>query len=93
MIKKSVLILFLVMSVFVSVCVPSHTLANSTFTDALALVEKENYLQAAQRLESLLQIPSGKMPAEKQEIHHVLAYCYEKQEKWTEAITAAPPRQ
>ena len=86
MIKKSVLILFLVMSVFVSVCVPSHTLANSTFTDALALVEKENYLQAAQRLESLLQIPSGKLSAEKQEIHHVLAYCYERQKKWAEAI-------
>ena len=86
MLKKASFTLFLLLSIVVSTCIISQMPADAAFTAALALVDQGNYVQAAQRLESLLQTKTGKAHPEKQEIHHVLAYCYEKQKKWEEAI-------
>lgn len=58
--------------------------AETTFKGALTLVDKGNYTQAARNLEDLLK--TQPTHPEKQAIHHVLAYCYEKGEKWAKAI-------
>ena len=58
--------------------------AEPSFEKALTLVDQGDYAQAAQSLEDLLKIQPTH--PEKQACHHVLAYCYEKQEKWAEAI-------
>ena len=58
--------------------------AESPFEKALALVDQGNYSQAARSLEDLLK--TQPTHPEKQTIHHVLAYCYQKGEKWTKAI-------
>ena len=67
-----------------TVCMIPQTLAEDTFEKALTLVDQGDYAQAAVSLENLLKT----QPAhpEKQAIHHVLAYCYEKRKKWTKAI-------
>ncbi|MYE91307.1 tetratricopeptide repeat protein, partial [Candidatus Poribacteria bacterium] len=58
--------------------------AASPFEKALTLVDQGNYTQAARSLEDLLK----KEPThpEKQAIHHVLGYCYEKGKKWAKGI-------
>ena len=58
--------------------------AESPFEKALAFVDQGNYSQAARSLEDLLK--TQPTHPEKQTIHHVLAYCYQKGEKWTKAI-------
>ena len=58
--------------------------AESPFERALALVDQRDYAQAARNLEDLLK--TQPTHPEKQAIHHVLAYCYEKGKKWTKAI-------
>ncbi len=86
MIGKAPSALLLLLSIFVGSCITSHTPADSAFTDALVLVEERNYAQAAERLETLLKALPGKLPPEQQGMRHVLAYCYEKQKKWAEAV-------
>lgn len=56
----------------------------ATFGKALTLVDQGNYTQAAQSLENLLK--TQPTHPEKQALHHVLAYCYKKGEKWSKAI-------
>ena len=63
----------------------SVTLQTSAFTEALSLVDQGHYKAAAQRLESLISKDNGSVKTAHQEMHHVLGYCYEKQERWTEA--------
>ena len=56
----------------------------ATFEKALTLVDQGSYTQAARSLEDL--IKTQPTHPEKQAAHHVLAYCYEKGEKWSKAI-------
>ena len=56
----------------------------ATFEKALTVVDQGNYTQAAQSLEDL--IKTQPTHPEKEAVHHVLAYCYEKGEKWSKAI-------
>jgi soluble lytic murein transglycosylase-like protein/TolA-binding protein len=67
-----------------TVCIIPQVFAASPFEKALALVDQGNYTQAARSLEDLLK----KEPthSEKQAIHHVLGYCYEKGKKWAKGI-------
>ena len=65
-------------------CMLRQGFAASDFEKALALVDQTHYAQAAVRLEDLLK--TRPTHPEKQAIHHVLAYCYEKGKKWTKAI-------
>ena len=58
--------------------------AQSPFEKALAFVDQGNHAQAARSLEDLLK--TQPTHPEKQAIHHVLAYCYEKEKKWTKGI-------
>ena len=57
---------------------------DATFEKALTLVDQGNYTQAARSLEDL--IKTRPTHPEKQTVHHVLAYCYEKGGKWSKAI-------
>ena len=70
--------------IVLTVCMIPQGFAESPFEKALALVDQGNYTQAARSLEDLLK----KEPthAEKQAIHHVLGYCYEKGGKWAKGI-------
>ena len=61
-----------------------HGFTESTFEKALTLVDQENYTQATRSLEDL--IKTRPTHPEKQAVHHVLAYCYEKGENWSKAI-------
>ena len=65
-------------------CMISRGFAESTFEQALALVDQRDYAQAAVSLEDLLK--TQPTHPEKQAIHHVLAYCYEKEKKRTKGI-------
>ena len=56
----------------------------ATLEKALTLVDQGNYTQAARSLEDL--IKAQPTHPEKEAVHHVLAYCYEKGEKWSKAI-------
>ena len=67
-----------------TICMIPQTFAEASFEKALALVDQTNYAQAAVSLEDLLK--TQPTHPEKQAIHHVLAYCYEKGKKWTKAI-------
>ncbi len=70
--------------IVLATCIIPQAFAASPFEKALALVDHGNYTQAARSLEDLLK----KEPthSEKQAIHHVLGYCYEKGEKWAQGI-------
>ena len=70
--------------IVLTVCIIPQGFAASPFEKALALVDQGNYAQAARSLEDLLK--TQPTHPEKQTIHHVLAYCYEKGKKWTKAI-------
>lgn len=70
--------------IFVTVCIIPQVFAASSFEKALTLVDRGSYTQAARSLEDLL--TSQPTHPEKQAIHHVLAYCYEKGKQWEEAI-------
>ena len=70
--------------IVLTVCMIPQVFAESPFEKALALVDQGSYAQAARSLESLLK--TQPTHPEKQAIHHVLAYCYEKGKKWTKAI-------
>ena len=70
--------------VVLTLCIIPQGFAASSFEKALTLVDQGNYTQAARSLEDLLKIQPTH--PEKQTIHHVLAYCYEKGKKWTKAI-------
>ena len=67
-----------------AVCMIPQALAESPFEKALAQVDQGDYVQAIVSLEDLLK--TQPTHPEKQAIHHVLAYCYEKGKKWTKAI-------
>ncbi len=67
-----------------TICMVPQAFAESPFEKTLTLVDRGNYTQAARNLEDLLK--TQPTHPEKQAIHHVLAYCYEKGEKWTKAI-------
>ena len=70
--------------IVLTVCMISQAFAESPFEKALALVDQGNYTRASRSLEDLLK----KEPThpEKQAIHHVLGYCYEKGKKWAKGI-------
>ncbi len=70
--------------IVLTVCMIPQIFAASPFEKALTLVDQGNYTQAARSLEDLLK----KEPThpEKQAIHHVLGYCYEKGQKWVKGI-------
>lgn len=72
------------LSIVLTLCLIPHGFTEATFEKALTLIDQGNHTQAARSLEDLLKT----QPAhpEKHAIHHVLAYCYEKTEKWSEAI-------
>ena len=72
------------LSIALTVCMIPQIFAASPFEKALTLVDQGNYTQAARSLEDLLK----KEPThpEKQAIHHVLGYCYEKGKKWAKGI-------
>ena len=72
------------LSIVLTLCMIPQGFAETTFEKALTLVDKGSYTQAAQDLEALLK--AQPTHPEKQAIHHVLAYCYEKGEKWAKAI-------
>ena len=65
-------------------CMIPQTFAGASFDKALALVDQGSYIQATRSLKNSLKMQPTH--PEKQAIHHVLAYCYEKREKWPEAI-------
>ena len=67
-----------------TICMVPQAFAASAFEKALALVDQTNYAQASVSLEDLLK--TQPTHPEKQAIHHVLAYCYEKGKKWAKAI-------
>ena len=85
MIKKTSAVLFLFLCTFINGCMTSNTRADAVLAEAFAFIDQENYPQASLRLESLLQKPIQDLGLDKEAIHHVLAYCYEKQWKWGEA--------
>ena len=70
--------------IVLAACMIPQAVAESSFEKALALVDQRDYAQAARNLEDLLKAQSTH--PEKQAIHHVLAHCYEKREKWQKAI-------
>ncbi len=70
--------------IFLTVCMIPQVFAASDFEKTLALVDQRDYAQAAVSLEDLLR--TQPTHPEKQAIHHVLAYCYEKRQKWPKAI-------
>ena len=70
--------------IVLTVCMIPQAFAESSFEKALTLVDQGNYAQAARNLEDLLKTQPTHL--EKQTHHHVLAYCYEKGEKWAKAI-------
>ena len=70
--------------IVLTVCMIPQGFGAPPFEKALTLVDQGNYTQAARSLEDLLKTPSTH--PEKQAIHHVLAYCYEKGKKWPKAI-------
>ena len=80
---KKILYSYLLLIAF-AVCMIPQGFAEDTFEKALTLVDQKNYIQATQSLEELLKAQPSH--PEKQAIHHVLAYCYEKERKWAEAI-------
>ena len=65
-------------------CMIPQAFAASAFEKALAQVDQGDYAQAAVSLEDLLK--TQPTHPEKQAIHHVLAYCYEKGQKWTKRL-------
>lgn len=70
--------------IVLTVCIIPQGVAESHFEKALTLVDQANYAQAARNLEDLLK--TQPTHPEKQAIHHVLAYCYGKGQKWAKAI-------
>ena len=70
--------------IVLTVCMIPQAFAESSFENALTLVDQGNYAQAARNLEDLLKTQPTHL--EKQTHHHVLAYCYEKGGKWAKAI-------
>ena len=72
------------LSIALTICMIPQAFAESPFEKGLALVDQRDYAQAAQNLENLLK--TQPTHPEKEAIHHVLAYCYQKEEKWTKAI-------
>ena len=72
------------LSMVLTVCMIPQAFADSSFEKALAQVDQRNYAQGTRSLEDLLK--TQPTHPEKQAIHHVLAYCYEKREKWAKAI-------
>ena len=67
-----------------TLCMIPQAFAESPFEKALTFVDQGNYTQAALSLEDLLKKESTH--PEKQAIHHVLGYCYEKGKKWAKGI-------
>ncbi len=86
MINKSSVVLFLALCISLISCMASNLHADTVLEEALAWIDRDNYAKASLRLEPLLQTPIQDLDVNKEEIHHVLAYCYEKQEKWNEAV-------
>ena len=83
---RATLFLFLLLYCYVA----PKAFASSAKAEALLLVDQRSYKQAAERLESLLQVSRDSNQIEEseltlQEIHHVLGYCYEKLKDWTKA--------
>ena len=70
--------------IVLAACIIPQAFAESPFEKALTLADQGNYTQAARSLEDLLK--EEPTHSEKQAIHHVLGYCYEKREKWAKAI-------
>ena len=70
--------------IVLTVCMIPQGFGAPPFEKALTLVDQGNYTQAARSLEDLLK--THPTHPEKQAIHHVLAYCYEKGKKWPKAI-------
>ena len=70
--------------IVLAACIIPQTFAESPFEKALVRVDQGNYSQAARSLEDLLKTQPTQ--PEKEAIHHVLAYCYQKGEKWAKAI-------
>ena len=79
---KKILYCYL-LPIALAACMIPQAFAESSFEKALAQVERGDYAQAVISLEDLLK--TQPTPPEKQAIHHVLAYCYEKGQKWTKA--------
>ncbi len=86
MINKPSVVLFLALCILVNCCMVSNLHADTVLEGALALIDQENYAEAALQLEPLLQTSIQELNVNSEEIHHVLAHCYEKQEKWNEAV-------
>ena len=80
---KKILYCYL-LTIALTACMIPQAFAESSFEKALAQVDRGDYAQAAISLEDLLK--TQPTHPEKQAIHHVLAYCYEKGQKWTKAI-------
>ncbi len=80
---KKILFRYL-LPIVLTACMIPQTFAEPPFEKALTLVDQGDYSQATQCLEDLLK--TQPTHPEKQACHHVLAYCYEKQEKWAEAV-------
>ncbi len=80
---KKILYTYL-LPIALTVCMISQVFAEPAFKKALTLVDQGDYVQAARSLEDLLK--TQPTHPEKQAIHHVLASCYEKGEKWGKAI-------
>ena len=72
------------LSIVLTLCVILRGFAEANFEESLNLVDQGNYTEAARSLEDLLK--TEPTHPEIQAIHHVLAYCYEKTDKWAEAI-------
>ena len=86
MINKPSVVLLLALCILAINCVASNLHADTVLEGALALIDQDNYGEATLRLESLLHSSIQESEIIKEEIHHVIAYCYEKQEKWNEAV-------
>ncbi len=82
MFKKTVYCYLL--PIALAACMIPQVFAEPSFEEVLILVDQRSYTQAARSLEKLLK--THPTHPEKQAIHHVLAYCYEKGKKWTRAI-------
>lgn len=72
------------LSIVLTLCVILRAFAEANFEESLNLVDQGDYTEAARSLEDLLK--TQPTHPEKHAIHHVLGYCYEKTEKWSEAI-------
>jgi len=72
----------------------SNLHADTVLEGALALIDQENYAEAALQLEPLLQTSIQELNVNSEEIHHVLAHCYENRKNGTRPsnITKKPLR-